>query len=147
METITDDELRTALAAKIPAGSKCLVLLDCCHSGTAVDLRYRWQTPASGQLTYTEVPAYPKTPGSVIFLSGCRDTEYAMDTVGKDDRPCGAMTMALLDTWRTYGAGIKLKYLLWDVRKYLKDNGYSQVPQLETGLFQDMNTVWNLGSA
>lgn len=147
METITDDELRSALAARIPAGSKCLVLLDCCHSGTAVDLRYRWQTPASGQLTYTEVPAYPKTPGSVIFLSGCRDTEYAMDTVGKDDRPCGAMTMALLDTWRTYGAGIKLKYLLWDVRKYLKDNGYSQVPQLETGLFQDMNTVWNLGEA
>lgn len=147
MGTIIDDELRTALAARVPAGCKCLVLLDCCHSGTAVDLRYRWQTPSTGQLTYTEAKAYPKTAGSVLFLSGCRDEEYAMDTVGKDDRPCGAMTMALLDTWRTYGAGIKLKYLLWDVRKYLKDNGYSQVPQLETGLFQDMNGIWNLGSA
>jgi hypothetical protein len=147
METITDDELRSLLAARIPAGCKCLALLDSCHSGTAVDLRYRWQAPSATQLTYTEAAAYPKTAGSVLFVSGCRDEEYAMDTVGKDDRPCGAMTMALLDTWRTYGAGIKLKYLLWDVRKYLKDNGYSQVPQLETGLFQDMNMVWNLNSA
>jgi hypothetical protein len=42
---------------------------------------------------------------------------------------------------------LKLKYVLWDIRKYLKDNGYSQVPQLETGLFQDMNAVWDLGVA
>lgn len=147
MATITDDELRAALAARVPAGCKCLVILDSCHSGTAVDLRYRWQAPSATQLTYTEATAYPKTAGSVIFMSGCRDEEYSMDTVGKDNRPCGAMTMALLDTWRTYGPGIKLKYLLWDVRKYLKDNGYSQVPQLETGLFQDMNVVWNLGTA
>ena len=147
MTAITDDELRAALAARIPAGCKCLVILDSCHSGTAVDLRYRWQAPSATQLTYTEATAYPKTAGSVIFMSGCRDEEYAMDTVAKDDRPCGAMSMALLDTWRTYGAGIKLKYLLWDIRKYLKDNGYSQVPQLETGMFQDMNVVWDLGSA
>jgi hypothetical protein len=147
MTSITDDELRAALAARVPAGCKCLVILDCCHSGTAVDLRYEWQSPSATSLTYTEKPAYPKTAGSVIFLSGCRDTEYAMDTVAKDDRPCGAMTMALLDVWRSYGAAIKLKYVLWDIRKYLKDNGYSQVPQLETGLFQDMNAVWDLGVA
>jgi hypothetical protein len=147
MTTITDDELRAALATRVPAGCKCLVILDSCHSGTAVDLRYRWQAPSATQLTYTEAAAYPKTAGSVLFLSGCRDEEYAMDTVAKDSRPCGAMTMALLDTWQTYGPAIKLKYVLWDIRKYLKDNGYSQVPQLETGLFQDMNVPWDLGTA
>lgn len=147
MQTITDDEIRSALATRIPAGCKCLVLLDSCHSGSAVDLRYRWQAPTADRLTYSEVSAYSKTNGSVLFVSGCRDTEYAMDTVGKDDRPCGAMTMALLDTWRTYGPGIKLKYLLWDIRKYLKENGYSQIPQMETGKFEDMNTVWDLGRA
>ena len=147
MQTITDDELRTALAARVPAGCKCLVILDSCHSGTAVDLRYRWEAPAADKLSYTEVATYPKTAGSVLFLSGCRDSEYAMDTVAKDDRPCGAMSMALLDVWRTYGPAIKLKYVLWDIRKYLKDNGYSQVPQLETGLFQDMNVAWDLGTA
>ena len=145
LETITDDELRAALADKIPAGCKCFVVLDCCHSGTAVDLRYKWQAPAAGTMTYTEDPAYAKTAGQVLFLSGCRDPETAADTVSKEGRPCGAMTSALIDTWQKYGAGIKLKYLLWDVRKNLRDNGYTQVPELTTGTWMDMNAVWDLG--
>jgi hypothetical protein len=146
LETILDDELRTALAMRIPAGSKCLVILDCCHSGTAVDLRYQWQAPAAGTLTYREDTKYAKTAGAVLFLSGCRDTQTAADTVGKDNRPCGALTMALLETWKEYGAAIKLKYLLWDVRKFLRDYGYSQVPELTTGNFMDMNGVFDLGA-
>jgi hypothetical protein len=146
METIIDDELRAALASRIPAGSKCLVVLDCCHSGTAVDLRCQWQAISADKLVFTENQRYPKTAGSVLFLSGCRDTQTAADTVGKDDRPCGAMTMALLETWKAYGAGIKLKYLLWDVRKFLRDYGYSQVPELTTGAFMDMNGVFDLGT-
>jgi hypothetical protein len=145
METIIDDELRSALAMRIPAGSKCLVVLDSCHSGTAVDLRCQWQALAANKLTYTENARYTKTAGSVLFLSGCRDSQFAMDTVGKDDRPCGAMTMALLETWKAYGAAIKLKYLLWDVRKFLREYGYEQVPELTTGAFMDMNGVFDLG--
>jgi hypothetical protein len=147
MEPILDDELRSLLAAKIPVGAKCFVVLDCCNSGSAVDMRYTWQTPSATALTYTENQRYAKTAGQVLFLSGCRDTEYAMDTVDKVGRPCGALTMALLDTWRTYGPAIKLKYLLWDVRQYLKTNGYGQVPQLETGSFLDMNGVFDLSKA
>jgi hypothetical protein len=147
METITDDELRAALAAKIPAGCKCFVTLDCCHSGTAVDLRCLWQAPQAGVVTYREDQKYAKTAGDVLFLSGCRDAETAMDTVGIDDRPCGAMTMALLETWKRYGPAIKLKYLLWDVRQFLREYGYKQVPELSTGAFMDMNGVWSLGSA
>ena len=147
IETILDDEIRTLLALKIPAGCKCLVILDSCHSGTAVDLRYTWQAPIMGTLSYTEDQRYIKTPGTVLFISGCRDDQTAADTVGKDDRPCGALTMALLETWKTYGAAIKLKYLLWDIRTFLRNNGYSQIPQLETGNFLNMNGVFDLSSA
>jgi len=97
-------------------------------------------------MTYVEDQKYSKTVGQVLFLSGCRDTETAADTVSKEGRPCGAMTMALLETWRTYGPGIKLKYLLWDVRKFLRDYGYTQVPELTTGAWMDMNAVWDLGT-
>jgi hypothetical protein len=144
LETITDDELRGALATKIPAGCKCFVVLDSCHSGTAVDLRYLWQAPTAGSLTYTEDKKYIKTAGEVLFLSGCRDTQTAADTVDMTGRPAGALTMALLATWKTYGAGIKLKYLLWDVRKFLREYGYSQIPELSSGAFMDMNAVWTL---
>lgn len=147
IETITDDEIRTELANKIPAGCKCFVVLDACHSGTAVDLRCMWQATGPNTLTYAENSKYAKTAGNILFLSGCQDRQQAMDTVDVTGRPCGALTMALLDTWKQYGAAIKTKYLLWDVRHYLRSRGYTQVPQLSTGAFIDMNAVFDLGKA
>jgi hypothetical protein len=146
METITDDDLRTNLAMKIPAGCKLFVILDCCHSGTAVDLRCDWQATSATALSFAENKKYEKTPGTVVFMSGCRDTQQAMDTVNKEGRPCGAMTMALLETWKAYGPAIKFKHLLWDVRKFLREYGYAQIPQLSTGAPYDINTPFNLGS-
>lgn len=147
METILDDELRALLAMRIPTGSKCFVVLDCCHSGTAVDLRCDWAASSATSLTFTENQKYPKTAGTVVFLSGSHDTQVAADTVDKEGRPCGALTMALLQTWRTYGPAIKFKYLMWDVRKFLRENGYSQVPQLSTGAAYDINSVFDLNAA
>lgn len=147
MEIITDDELRATLATKVPAGCKCMVIIDACHSGTAVDLRYTWESPSQTTIAYREDTKYAKTPGTVLFLSGCHDTQVAADTADKWGRPCGALTMALLDVWKSYGPAIKLKYLLWDIRQYLKANRYSQVPQLTSGSYLDMNKVFDLGSA
>lgn len=147
METILDDEIRTRLAARIPAGCKCFVVLDCCHSGTAVDLRCLWEATSADRLSYREDQKYAKTAGTVVFLSGCHDVQTAADTVSAEGRPCGALTMALLKTWKAYGRAIKFKYLLWDVRKYLRESGYSQIPQLSTGAFYDTNKVFDLGSA
>lgn len=144
METITDDELRTALAVQLPAGCKCFAVLDACHSGTGVDLRYRWETPAVGTLSYSEDTKYEKTAGDIIFLSGCMDTQYAADTVDNTNRPAGALTWALLDVWRTYGPAIKTKYLLWDIRSFLKKNGYPQIPQLSTGRYTDLQGIFDL---
>jgi metacaspase-1 len=147
METITDDELRTLLAARVPAGCKAFVVLDCCHSGTAVDLRYLWAAPSATSLSYSEDKKYAALPGTVVFLSGCQDAQVAADTADGKGRPCGALTMALRSTWTGYGAAIKTKYLLWDVRKFLRDRGYTQVPQLSTGSKIDPNQVLDLGKA
>ena len=147
LETITDDELRTLLAARIPAGSKAFVVLDCCHSGTAVDLRYMWQAPSATSLGYTENQKYAALPGNVVFLSGCMDAQTAADTADTKGRPCGALTMALRETWKAYGVDIKMKYLLWDVRKYLRDRRYSQIPQLSTGSKIDPNQLFNINKA
>lgn len=144
LEMISDDELRSVLATNVPAGCKCFTVLDSCFSGTAVDLRYLWETTPTGGLTYTEDSHYSKTNGDVLFLSGAKDTQTAADTVDVNDKPCGALTWALLDTWRTYGPAIKTKYLLSDVRKFLKDRGYSQVPMLSTGKYIDLQTVFSL---
>ena len=130
IETITDDELRELLVNKIPRGGKGFVVLDCCHSGSALDLRYMISAPEYGKLNINQDDKYPSTNGSVIFLSGCNDNQTAADTVDSKNIPTGALSNALLEVWNQYGMNIKFKYLLWDVRAVLKRNGYSQIPQM-----------------
>lgn len=144
IEVITDDEIRANLAMKIPKGCKCFVVIDACHSGTAVDLRCLWESPSATSLAYGENKKYAKTQGTVVFISGCHDMQYSMETVDKNGRPSGALTMALLDTWKTYGPVIKFKHILWDIRQYLKTNGYTQLPQMTTGDYIDPNSVFDL---
>ena len=133
LEIITDDELRLLLANKIPTGCKLFAVIDACNSGTALDLQYIWQCPKPNALTFQQDRQYAKTSGNVIFLSACRDTEYAMDTVNDAGVPAGALTLALLHTWKTYRTTIKYKHLLWDIRQYLIQRKYTQIPQLSSG--------------
>lgn len=144
MEVIIDDELRIHLANAIPAGSKCFVVLDCCNSGTALDLRYCWQSVTTTTMAYREQKQYPATTGQVIFLSGCHDVQYAADTVKPDGTASGALTWALIETWKKYGTTLKLKHILWDVHAFLKEYNYQQLPQLSFGKYEDINSVLNL---
>lgn len=145
IERISDDELRAELAVNVPEGSKCFVVLDACHSGSGVDLRYTWQAPSATSLSYTEAPKYDKTRGEVLFLSACRDEQTAADTADGSGSAAGALTWALLETWKTYGKSIKTKHLLWDVRQFLRTRSYPQVPQLSTGRYTDLNQEFVLG--
>ena len=144
IEMIIDDELKNLLVNKIPDGSKCFAVLDCCHSGSGLDLRFNVNCPIPDKLTITQDANYAKTKGSVIFLSGCLDTQTAADTVNLINEPTGALTNALLDTWNNYGVNIKFKHLLWDVRNLLKTRGYEQIPQLSSGNSFDINDAFKL---
>jgi hypothetical protein len=144
VEIITDDELKTLLVNKIPTGCKCFAVLDCCHSGSALDLRYIFSAPEYGKILVSQDDNYPKTNGSVIFLSGCQDTQTAADTVNSKNVPTGALTNALLETWDKYGINIKFKYLLWDIRTSLKMKGYEQIPQLSCSNSLSLSDVFNL---
>jgi hypothetical protein len=144
IEIITDDELKALLVNKIPSKCKAFVVLDCCHSGSALDLRYIFSAPEYGKIVVTQDDSYPKTRGSVIFLSGCQDIQTAADTVDSKNMPSGALTNALLETWDNYGLNIKFKYLLWDVRTSLKKKGYDQIPQLSCSDSISLSDVFTL---
>ena len=144
IECIIDDELRALLVNKIPANCKCFAVMDCCHSGTVFDMRYVYNAPSYGTLTFTQNDKYPSTNGSVIMLSGCKDTQTAADTVDAKNVPSGALTNALLDVWGKYGMNIKFKYLLWDIRSVLQTGGYDQVPQLSCSSNITINDVFQL---
>jgi hypothetical protein len=144
IEMITDDELKSLLVNRIPANCKCFAVLDCCHSGSALDLRYIFSAPEYGKIIVSQDDSYPKTKGSVIFLSGCQDSQTSADTVDSKNVPSGALTNALIETWDKYGINIKFKYLLWDVRTSLEKKGYDQIPQLSCSDSVSLSDVFSL---
>ena len=86
----------------------------------------------------TENKFYPPTAGSVILLSGCRDSQTAADAV-LDNQPTGALTWSFLQCLRA-NRSAPVKYFLKDVRALLVDNGFDQQPQVSSGGPVDVRT-------
>ena len=143
IEMILDDELKQLLANKIPKGCKCFAVLDCCHSGSGLDLRLNIQCPSYGKLVVSQED-YQRTKGSVIFLSGCMDSQTSEESMDTKGELSGALTNALIEVWNTYGTNIKFKHLLWDIRKILSEEKYEQIPQLSCGNTLDIKDIFSL---
>lgn len=120
---VTDDEL-ARLLVQLPADAKALFTVDCCHSGTALDLPYHMTSTSSARRS--------QITASVLMLSGCRDNQTAADT--RDIRPhvhsqAGAMTSCMLfclDYATNWQDLVKL------MRFVLRRKGFTQVPQLSS---------------
>ncbi len=130
---ITDDVVRSELAARVPAGVRLYVILDMCHSGTGCDLRYKFDDtsylvdeaaalprtyePAAWALRQTsyEFKRHAKTAGEVFCISGCQDTQTSADAY-LGGQAAGALTHSLLQSLGANpGTGYKWKHLLKDV--------------------------------
>ena len=129
---ITDDVIRSALAALVPSGARLYIVLDACHSGTGCDLRYKYDDssyliaaapmpaaydPNAWSLRQTsyEYKRYAKTAGEVFCISGCQDSQTSADAflAGK---AAGALTFCLLQALKANNpATYKWKHLLKDV--------------------------------
>ena len=126
---VTDDLIRAVLDRLEPA-CRCLVVFDCCHSGTLADLPYvyRDNRSSSGQ----EPENTPdKTPADVLMISGCKDDQTSADAMIQEEW-AGAMTHHLLEVLEDYDYTIQLKKLISRLRVKLKNGGYTQYPVLSS---------------
>ena len=83
---IKDDDLNKMLVEALPREVTLFVLLDCCHSGTGLDLPWIYK-PFQG-----EDAESGKTYNKKIYcISGCRDEETSADA-WIDKKPQGALT-------------------------------------------------------
>jgi hypothetical protein len=118
---ITDDQLHDYVS-RIPKTCRLFALFDCCHSGTILDLRWRYEGDTKN---YMENKS-SDINSNIVMISGCRDDQTSADAWIKG-KWSGAMTCSFLDkinsctTWES---------LLCDMRKYLKENQYTQFPRL-----------------
>lgn len=123
---ISDDVLFTELVAPLSQGTRLVGFLDCCHSGTQLDLKYRY---IAGNRNVIE--NYRQTSkASALILSGCKDPQTSADAFFKDEGWSGAMTKYLLETLREANYNITCYTILRKLQAKLRANKYAQIPQL-----------------
>mmetsp|Transcript_94718 Transcript_94718/g.173573 ORF Transcript_94718/g.173573 Transcript_94718/m.173573 type:complete len:724 (+) Transcript_94718:44-2215(+) len=147
---ITDDELFARLVATLPKGCRLIVVLDCCHSGTALDLRFKVKISEDGRSArllkkhrrkvVAGASAPEPTKAEVIMLSGCKDDQVSADvkagSMGMEEA-AGAMTTALKNT---VTPTISCHKLLQNMRTFLKESGYKQLPQMSSEQFVQLDS-------
>jgi hypothetical protein len=121
---ISDDELRSILEClRSDVIMRCF--FDCCHSGTILDLPYRW---FSGRVANLESRPMNK---NILMISGCADNECSHEAYisqNGESKVQGALTFFLLQTLNE-NRNIRWVDLVSVVQRKLKLFGYQQVPQ------------------
>lgn len=121
---ITDNELHAILVEPLPSGCRLTAVMDCCHSGTGLDLPFtlhgdRWRVDDN--------PHY--TLGDVVFFSGCEDDDYSADARPRYGKPGGAMTTAFVTVVRE-GRFSSYPHFMQQMAMAMRRGGFTQRPQL-----------------
>ena len=141
---IVDDYLKKNFVDKLPENVSIVFLIDSCHSGTMLDLRYNYKDLK--QKYVHELNS--ETTCRLVMISGCRDNETSMDAEIFDDNEeryeyQGAMTAGFI---KKYQKNITYGELITDMRKYLIKDKFTQVPQLSSGKSIDLSQEFILNS-
>jgi hypothetical protein len=131
---IVDDELRSRFIDRLPANTSVIFISDSCHSGTILDLKYNYTLNNKHTVTSAK-----DTVCNVYLISGCRDNQTSADAsfqTGSKWTHEGAMTHSFL---ASYDASKSCQQIVLDMRTWLKQNQYTQVPQLSSGKLVDVS--------
>lgn len=135
---IRDDDLKEQFIDKLPPNVTCVILIDSCHSGTILDLKYEY--PLGNNLPVKIHNHINDTQCNVVMISGCTDSQTSGDANLKDTMTSnyeyqGAMTASFLNTFHDE---ITYAELITNMRKLLKDSHFTQIPQLSSGKYIDV---------
>lgn len=146
---IVDDQIFKLLVRPLPAGVKLHALLDCCHSGTGLDLPFSVlpdvhpQVAAAVQSRKVTKNASRRRgklyrlAGDVIAYSGARDNQLSEERVNER---AGAMTHAFIQAL-SQGQGRSYWDLLQSINAQLRAENHRQTPQLSCSKPFDLSSV------
>lgn len=131
---IVDDQLKRQIIDKLPSSCKMTVLVDACHSGSSMDLKYTYKINSIAKKTDKKANCnidkrQGETRCAIVKVSGCTDSQTSADAYISGQFQ-GAMTGSFL---KAYRKGITYNALILQIRKYLRKGGFSQIPQLTSG--------------
>jgi len=123
---MTDDQIGDFIVKPLPEGVRLTAVMDCCHSGTGLDLPFTWDLRR--RAWREEVNPFHSL-ADVLMFSGCEDDDTSSDASGGYGAPGGAMSTAFCDVLRRHP---RLTYpqLLELLHRHLSSSGFSQRPVL-----------------
>jgi hypothetical protein len=147
LNCIRDDEIRSLLN-NLNNETTLMSVMDCCHSGTIMDLPYLFnQVGGKFKMIQNNSKSYKSLLGKKIYaLSGCRDDQTSADAynvysvlsdsdskfqINNSNRAGGALTSSLLKLLNSNNS-LNFTNILPKLQTNLKNSYYSQVPLLST---------------
>eukprot|EP00668_Euglena_longa_P040724 GGOE01053618.1.p1 GENE.GGOE01053618.1~~GGOE01053618.1.p1 ORF type:complete len:455 (+),score=79.26 GGOE01053618.1:27-1367(+) len=134
---IVDDEIFDLLVRPLPSGVRMTAVMDCCHSGTGMDLPFTWTGRG-----WTMEPSPCHSQGDVQLFSGCADSQTSADVQGWGGAG-GAMTTAFVEALQsnphhTYPSLMKA------LHRHMNQKGHRQQPQLSSSQQFDLSKPFSL---
>ena len=122
---IRDDEIFNLLKlAKCPV----YVFFDCCNSGTACDLPWKFEFKNNRLYRSLESKQYMLNK-QIFMMSGCRDDQVSYGISDYEyGRYAGAFSTALCTCLRYNKHNVSLFKLYIDICRWMKDHNYPEIP-------------------
>jgi hypothetical protein len=136
---LSDDVINQALKG---ARSDCRVvaLFDSCHSGSVLDLQYRFNVPGRPIIENQS----RNVNQDMVCISGCTDSTTSADAYIQSARRFqGAMTTAFLAVLAKSEYSISCFELLSGMQAHVRAQGHRQVPQLSTSRMIDKGRMFS----
>ena len=150
---LKDDQLWEHLVYPLPNGVRLTAVMDCCHSGTGLDLPYEYKPQKNNNFggynsnqfahgIWIEDVNSAHSQGDVILFSGCEDSQTSADVSGNflsQYQAGGAMTQSFIKAYNDNPMATFPQFMS-SIHKSLKLRGFSQRPQLTSSQKFDVNS-------
>ncbi|KAI0278929.1 peptidase C14, caspase domain-containing protein [Russula aff. rugulosa BPL654] len=135
---IVDDIMHEIMVRSLPPQCRLTAIFDSCHSGTALDLPYIYDSKGAvkpfGYMDGPWVLQQKASSAYVVSLSGSKDNQEALET-----NHGGALKWAFIECMKNFDNTLTYKELIRGVREHMKRHGFPQRPQLSSSHEIDTN--------
>lgn len=133
---IVDDDINRIMVQPLPQGCRLTAVLDCCHSGTLLDLPFIYDSRGILKLPNNpDIVEQKSSLADVISLSACKDWENAFEVPAEG----GALRKAFIEFMTSSGSRRTCYDVIRSLLAYMGASGLRQQPQLSSSHGIDIN--------
>lgn len=121
---ITSGYIKRHLVNRLHKDVQLIMLMDCCHSGSIVELKYKYKLGWTTK--YTQNNKTRETKCNAVLISSCKDDEKSSDKWADENQ--GVLTSAFI---KCYKNGISYRTLMRKISGLI-ERKYKQEPQISS---------------